>query len=228
VLIDSDLIFSSHIKVVTKAAFYQLRNINRIKVFLSQKDQEKLIHAFISSRLDYCYGLLTVLPKMSIKHLQLIQNAAARVLTRLRDLNTPVLKSLHWLPISHRIDFKSLLMVYKSQNSLGPKYICDMFRDYKPSRALRSKDSGQLVQSRVQTKHGEPAFSCYAANKWNKLPVEIKLSPNVDIFKCRLKNFFYASMHEICTISFNLSRLLLVFNHFNYSICFFLYSFTYF
>ena len=76
---------------------------------------------------------------------------------------TPVLKSLHWLPVSHRIDFKSLLMVYKSQNGLGPKYICDMFREYKPSRALRSKDSGQLVQFRVQTKHGEAAFSTLSA-----------------------------------------------------------------
>ena len=197
VLIDSDLTFSSHIKAVTKAAFYHLRNINRIKGFLSQKDQEKLIHAFISSRLDYCNGLLTGLPKKSIKHLQLIQNAAARVLTRTKRSEhiTPVLKSLHWLPVSHRIDFKSLLMVYKSQNGLGPKYICDMFREYKPSRALRSKDSGQLVQSRVQTKHGEAAFSCYAANKWNKLPVEIKLSPNVDIFKSRLKTFLFSCVY---------------------------------
>ena len=39
VLIDSDLTFSSHIKAITKAAFYQLRNINRIQGFLSQKDQ---------------------------------------------------------------------------------------------------------------------------------------------------------------------------------------------
>ena len=58
--------------------------------------------------------------------------------------------------------------------------ICDMFGEYKPSRALRSKDSGQLVQSRVQTKHGEAAFSCYTANKWNKLPVEMKT-----VTKCR-------------------------------------------
>jgi len=108
---------------------------------------------------------------------------------------TPVLKSLHWLPVSHRIDFKSLLMVYKSQNRFGPKYICDMFREYKPSRALRSKDSGQLVQSRVQTKHGEATFSCYAANKWNKLPVEIKLSPNVDISKSRLKTFLFSCVY---------------------------------
>jgi len=70
-----------------------------------------------------------------------------------------------------------------------------MFREYKPSRALRSKDSGQLVQSRVQTKHGEAALSCYAANKWNKLPVEIKLSPNGDIFKSRLKTSLFSCVY---------------------------------
>ena len=53
VLIDSDLTFSSHIKSITKTAFYQLKNISRVKGFMSQTDQEKLIHAFISSRLDY-------------------------------------------------------------------------------------------------------------------------------------------------------------------------------
>ena len=52
-----------------------------------------------------------------------------------------------------------------------------------------------LVQSRVQTKHGEAAFSCYAANKWNKLPVEIKLSPNVDVLKSRLKTFLFSCVY---------------------------------
>ena len=79
VQIDSDLTFNSHIKAVTKAAFYHLKNINRIQSFVSQKDQEKLLHAFISSRLDYCNGLFTELFKKSIKQLQLVQNAAARV-----------------------------------------------------------------------------------------------------------------------------------------------------
>ena len=95
-----------------------------------------------------------------------------------------------------------LLFLIKSKNGLGPKYICDMFREYKPSRALRSKDSGQLVQPRVQTKHGEAAFSCYAANKWSKLPVEIKLSPNVDIFKSRLKTFLFS-----CVYAWNLNDI---------------------
>ena len=185
VLIDSDLTFSSHIKSITKTAFYQLKNISRVKGFMSQTDQEKLIHAFISSRLDYCNGLLTGLPQKSIKQLQLIQNAAAQVLTRTKRSEhiTPVLKSLHWLPVSYRIDFKILLLVYKSLNGLGPEYMNDILVEYKPSRALRSTDSGQIVEPRVQTKHGEAAFSRYAAQNWNKLPAELKSAPTVNIFK---------------------------------------------
>lgn len=37
---------------------------------------------------------------------------------------------------------------------------------------------GQLVEPRVQTRHGEPALSCHAAHKWNKLPTEVTSAPN--------------------------------------------------
>ena len=88
---------------------------------MSQADSEKLVHAFISSRLDCCNALFAGLPKQSVGRLQLIQNAAARVLTRTRKFEhiTPILKSLHWLPVQHRISFKILLMVYKALNGLA-------------------------------------------------------------------------------------------------------------
>uniref|UniRef100_A0A8C5HYQ9 Reverse transcriptase domain-containing protein n=1 Tax=Gouania willdenowi TaxID=441366 RepID=A0A8C5HYQ9_GOUWI len=157
VLIDSDLTFSSQIKSITKTAFYHLKNISRVKGLMAQKDQEKLVHAFISSRLDYCNGLLTGIPQKSIKQLQLVQNAAARVLTRTKRSEhiTPVLKSLHWLPVSLRIDFKVLLLVYKSVNGFGPEYISDMLVRYEPSRSLRSMDTDQIVEPRVHSKHGD-------------------------------------------------------------------------
>ncbi len=137
---EGELSFSSHVKAVTKSAYYHLKNIARIRCFVSSQDLEKLVHAFITSRVDYCNGLLTGLPRKTIRQLQLIQNAAARILTRTRKSEhiTPVLRSLHWLPVTFRIDFKVLLLVYKSLNGLGPKYIADMLTEYKPNRPLRS------------------------------------------------------------------------------------------
>ena len=82
VVLDSDLSFKSHINKVTKTSFFHLRNIAKVRPFINQKDAEKLIHAFISSRLDYCNALFTGLPKGTTERLQLIQNSAAQLLTR--------------------------------------------------------------------------------------------------------------------------------------------------
>ncbi len=177
VILETDLSFSSH---VTKSAYYHLKNIARIRCFVSSQDLEKLVHVFITSRVDYCNGLL---PQKSIRQLQLIQNTAARILTRTRTSEhiTPVLRSLHWLPVTFRIDFKVLLLVYKSLNGLGPKYIADMLTEYKPNRPLRSLGSSQLEIPRVHTKQEESAFSYY------QLPEEIRCAKTLGTFKSRLK-----------------------------------------
>ncbi len=103
--------FENHISHVTKTAFFHLRNIAKLQNMLTVSDEEKLIHAFMTSRLDYCNALLGGCPASSINKLQIVQNAAARVLTRSRkyDHITPILQSLHWLPSKFRISYKLLL-----------------------------------------------------------------------------------------------------------------------
>ncbi len=91
-----------------------------------------------------------------------------------------------------RIDFKVLLLVYKSLNGLGPKYIADMLTEYKPNRPLRSLGSSQLETLRVHTKQGESAFSYYAAHSWNQLPEEIRCAKTLATFKSRLKTHLFS------------------------------------
>lgn len=194
VIIDSDLSFKSHINKVTKTSFFHLRNIAKVRPFINQKDAEKLIHAFISSRLDYCNALFTGLPKKNTERLQLIQNSAARLLTRTkrREHISPVLAALHWLPVKCRIDFKVLLLIYKALNGTGPSYIANSLVNYVPPRTLRSSTAGLLTApSNSQKKIGDAAFANYAPKLWNTLPIDIREASSLNIFKTKLKTYLF-------------------------------------
>lgn len=194
VIFDQNLSFDAHIKLVSRTAFFHLRNIAKIRNILSQGDAEKLVHAFVTSRLDYCNSLLLGCPTYSLKSLQLIQNAAARVLMRTnrRDHVSPVLASLHWLPVKFRIEFKILLLTYKALNDRAPSYLKDLIVRYFPNRALRSQTAGLLVVPRVsKSRMGGRAFSYQAPLLWNKLPVNVREADTLSTFKIRLKTFLF-------------------------------------
>ena len=125
--------------------------------------------------------------KILIRQLQLIQSAAARVLTRTKEVDDiiSVLRSSHWLPVCQIIDFKILLLVYKALNGLGPKYFSDLLPHYEPPRPLRLLGTGLLsAQSeQVRAKHGAAAFSYQAPHMWNKLPENCRSAPPLTPFK---------------------------------------------
>ena len=92
---------SAHINHVCKTSFYALYRIGKLLTLLDNACIEKLVHAFISSRLCYCNSILYGCPSYEIQKLQSVQNAAARLITHSKkyDHITPILKELHWLPV---------------------------------------------------------------------------------------------------------------------------------
>lgn len=81
VIFDKELCFDRQVNAVVKSSFYQLRKLSKLKSILSRKDLESVVHAFISTRLDYCNALYLGLNAPLIACLQYVQNAAARLLT---------------------------------------------------------------------------------------------------------------------------------------------------
>ena len=193
VVLDSHMTMSRHIDSVCKSAFMHLRNIAGIREYLSQDACERLIHAFVTSRIDYNNSLFYGLPVCQIKRLQRIQNCAARVVKRLRkhDHVSWALRELHWLPVHHRVQFKMLTLVHRCLNDMAPGYLSDTLQRYKPARALRSEKTKTLVLPRTRTRYGNRAFSCAGPELWNALPEDLRSIQSLPLFKSRLKTHFF-------------------------------------
>ena len=124
VVLDSVLSMEQHVASICKSAYMHLYNIGRIRHCINQKTAEILVHALITSKLDYCNSVLFGISEKLLRRLQLVQNSAARIITKSkkRDHITPILKNLHWLPVRFRIQYKALLILYKILN--GPAPFC--------------------------------------------------------------------------------------------------------
>ena len=104
---DSRLSMVSHITKLCASSFYHIYNIRRIRKYISRQSTEILVHAFITSRLDHCNGLLYGLPDCLLNKLKRVQNACARLIFRDQKFChvTPLIYELHWLPIKYKIEF---------------------------------------------------------------------------------------------------------------------------
>ena len=174
-----------------------LRSIGKIRKLLSRSDAEKLVHAFVTSRLDSCNSLLAGLPfKDCIQKLQDEQNSAARIVMRKRryDHITPVLSELHWLPVRQRIDFKILVLTYKCMYGLAPDYLSELLSWYVPRRPLRSVDRFLLKDDcpkNAKEQYTKRAFRYFAPKLWNSLPEIIRSSQSLECFKSRVKTHLF-------------------------------------
>ena len=143
--------------------FCQLRKIGKIRSFLSTDAANKLAVSLILSRLDYCNSLLAGLPDNKLNKLQHIQNHAAQLFLRKskHESATTLLRTLHWLPVKARIQFKIACLCFQCiyQNSMPP-YLFDLLHPYCPSRTLRSLDTSLLTVSRFSLEtSGKKSFS---------------------------------------------------------------------
>ena len=198
VTIDEHLSMESHVNNVVKSAFHKLREIAYFRKYLTTDAAKTLIHAYVTSRVDYCNGLLFGLPNNLLHKLQSVLNTAARVVTMTRkfDSITPVLKNLHWLPVKFRVQFKVLLIVFKCLNGQAPVYLCNKLR-IKPPNHLRSSDGKILVvpASRIKL-YGDRCFSVAGPKLWNALPKNLRNCSDIDTFKRMLKTHLFKMAFE--------------------------------
>ena len=164
--------FSDHIASVSRACFYHIRDLRRIR-HVDFDTARTIDTSFVYSRLEYCNSMYYCLPQMQLNRFQHIQNALARaVVAPPRSANLDhILKSLHRLKVQERIEYKVISTTHELIQSSSSGYLCDLIT-VQPSRSTRSSTLVTRFQSSVD--------SSLKIHMWTKLPPTLRLSYQFD------------------------------------------------
>lgn len=193
VIFDQNFTFHSHISMICKSCLYHIRDLRRIRRYLNKEHAKTLGCALVSSRLDYCNSLLFGLADKELRRLQRIQNRLARVITKSPPFTSsiPLLRSLHWLPIKFRINYKLCLITYKTLKEKQPVYLNDMLVPSVPRRMLRSNKGTLLTIPRIRTAMGTRGFYSSGPTLWNSLPYSLRSATSTATFRKHLKTHLF-------------------------------------
>jgi hypothetical protein len=200
VYLDAELTLKQHVNRVASSCFFQLRRLRQIRRSAGEEVTKRLVTALVISRLDYCNAALAGLPESTIRPLQRVQNAAARLITDTKpwDHITPVLYNLHWLPVKQRIFYKLCLQMHMIHTSQCPDYMADMVQLTATSSmrpGLRSASQLLYRKPALKTKFGERSFSHAGPAAWNTLPGYLQSDLNTKSFKKNLKTYLFLSAY---------------------------------
>ena len=201
VILDCNLSMKKHVSNLCSSASFALRNIKSISKYLDRNKLERLVHAFISTKIDYCNSILYGLNNKEINKIQQIQNASARLITKSKKFDniSPILEQLHWLTVKKRIIYKVLLITFKSLLYQSLSYLTNILVPQQFCRSLRSESGRNLYVPIPKMKYyGCRAYSVIAPKLWNSVPKDIRMSGSVDIFKKELKTYLSELMKMPC------------------------------
>jgi hypothetical protein len=195
VILDSKLTFDHHVTSVCKSSHFHLRALRHIRPVLTDDMAASITTALVQSRLDYANSLLYRTSTYNINKLQRIQNIAARLVLPHHHLPTAhILAQLHWLPVSHRINFKFATITYNTIHNNQPEYLRSLIRFDQPARVLRSAALHKLHVPSVNKAIGQKAFSSASPAIWNNIPLSIRQASSISSFKRLLKSHYFSSI----------------------------------
>ena len=161
-----------------------------IRNIISNDACAQLIHSLVTVRLDYCNSILYGLSVSFTEN----SNTAARILARVPRFShiSVTLFDLHWLPIRYRITLKICILTYRAYHRTAPPYLYDLIVPYVNTRSLRSNDKCLIKPCKPRLRsYGERCFKYAGPPEWNKLPIYIRKSSSLFIFKTQLKTYLF-------------------------------------
>ena len=154
--------------------------------------------SLIGSRLDYCNSLLNGTSTANIDKLQRVQNNLSRIVLG-KPRRTPsheLRKTLHWLPIASRLQYKTALITFKALGTGQPSYLAELLSVQHTARQTRASSDSQLHQPLAKSQMAGRGFRYQAPAIWNGLPKEMKAISTLNCFKSQLKTHYFKAAYD--------------------------------
>ena len=178
-----------------KACNYHIWALRHIRHLLTHDIANTLACRIVGARIDYCNSILYGTSTSSMSKLQRLQNSLACVVLQQprRSHAEPLLRSLHWLPIEHRVTYKLAVLTYNVRHTATPAYLNNLIsnRVTATRMSLRSSTRSLMTVPRTSTVCASRSFSVCAPVVWNSLPSDIQLCDCFKSFKQKLKTFLF-------------------------------------
>lgn len=196
-ILDKFLTMEPQVNATVAYCYKLISDVARERHLLSDSDTESLMHAIVSSRLDYCNILLYGVNKCILNKYQMVQNAAARVIAKLKKHQSvrETLKKLHWLPVEQRIVFKMLVLTFKIIHGLAPDCLSSLINVRCPTTYI-------LKNVYLDSKYGRRSFTYAAPRYWNALPSAVRTATSVESFKQRTKFHLFNHFNSLKSAAF--------------------------
>ena len=192
VYLDQYMTFEKHVDEIHKKTMSSLIYLNRVKNQVTPEVRVIMVHSLALSYLNYCPNIWGTACKSQMQRIQKLQNFAAKVATgngRKYDHATPFIQKLEWLKIDKKCLLDTCILTYKFLNKLLPEWLIT-FTMVSAINPVSTRQSGNLVVPRRHTHAGERGIKVRGPKLWNTLPLDIKNSPTLDLFKKKVKSFY--------------------------------------
>ena len=127
----SYLLMGRQVNKLCQVCYFHLRRLRTVRRSLTKESLLTLVHAFITSRIDHCNGVLYGSNGYLLDRLQSVLNSAARLVLgvpKFDSVSAAIRNELHWLPIGKRIQFKIALIVRHCIFGAAPEYLTELCR----------------------------------------------------------------------------------------------------
>ena len=160
-----------------------------------------IANGIILSKLIYLIPLWAGADKYLLNSLQLIQNKAARLVTKCGQ-ETPIrmlLRQCGWLSVAQMGMYHSLVSTFKIKQSKCPLYLYSKLWDTEDvPYNVRSAAKHRIRlgrSSQAVTQLARCSFKYRSAEDWNTLPVVIRQTEDLSSFKCMLRKWIFENIN---------------------------------